>query len=120
MGASHAMLMAKRPLFRKVYFWSWGVITVLAGVGIAYTAITDYVASRQLYCLPAIPLGIALPFIIVGGEKFRLWRAGKKIRCVRCEECSSEFPLKSIYKTGRCPECSSRRLVGIMHDGNTV
>lgn len=115
-----ALTLAKRPLLRKIYYWGLGIMTVVAGWGIAYTCIVHYWKTREPIVLPLIVFGSLLPVIIVGGEKYRLKRGAKDIRCVRCRECNSEFPLQAMYKTGRCPDCGSKRVVGITFDGITI
>lgn len=90
------------------------------GLGIAYVAITEYRKTREALALPAIIIGPLLPIIIVGGEKYRLKRGAKDIRCVRCIGCNSEFSLEAMYKTGRCPDCGSKRVAGITFDGSTI
>lgn len=116
----HAMLLAKRPLFRKVYFWGIGIMAVVAGWGIAYTCTVDYWKTRHPMVPPLIVLGLLLPVIIVGGERYRLKRGAKEIRCVRCTGCKSEFPLEAMYKTGRCPDCNSKKVIGVTLDGRTI
>lgn len=115
-----AMTLAKRPFCRKIYFWGLGIMTVVAGWGIAYTCIVDYWKTRHPMIPPLIVLGLFLPVIIVGGEWYRLKREAKEIRCVRCKECNSESPLEAMYKTGRCPNCNSKKVVGITLDGRTI
>ena len=114
------MILAKRPVFRRVYYWGLGIMTTFAGWSIAYTCTVDYWKTRHPMIPPLIVLGLLLPVIIVGGEKYRLKRGAKDIRCVRCNGCNSEFPLDAMYKTGRCPECGSKRVAGITFDGITI
>lgn len=115
-----AMSLAKRPLLRKIYYWGLGIMSVVAGWGIAYTCIVDYWKTRHPMIPPLIVLGLLLPVIIVGGERYRFKKGAKEIRCVRCRECNSESSLSAIYKTGRCPECGSKRIVGVTWDGITI
>ena len=118
-SAGHAVLMAKHPWLRKFYYGFFGGASLFIGVMIAHVGYADYVKDhRQGWLL--IALGIAFPFIIIGGEIYRYRDGAKKVRGVRCRDCGGEFPLKAIYKTGRCPECKTKRLVGVRLDGTDM
>ena len=119
-STGQALILAKRPLFRKIYYWGLGIMSAFAGWGIAYTCIVDYWKTRHPMIPPLIVLGLLLPVIIVGGERYRLKKGAEEIRCARCRECNSESPLEAIYKTGRCPECGPKRIVGVRLDGGTI
>jgi len=117
-SAGHAVLMAKHPLLRKIYYGFFGGITAVAGWGIAYSSYVDYRNEHRASAGPLIILGLLLPFIVIGGEVYRYMDGAKKIKCVRCRNCGKEHTLKAIYKAGRCPECNSKKLVGVKHDGS--
>ena len=120
MSAKNAMVLAKHRFLRRFYFGGLAIMTAIAGVGITYAAICDYAKSHNAYCVPAIPLGVALPFIIAGGEWLRLRRAAKKIERVECRKCGGGFSYQALYKAGRCPACRSKKVTGYTADGIRV
>jgi DNA-directed RNA polymerase subunit RPC12/RpoP len=119
-SAGHAVLMAKHPWLRKIYYGSIGGIMAIVGWGGAYECYIDYRDNHRATTGPLIILLLLLPFIVVGGEVYRYMDGAKKIKCIRCRNCGKEHPLKAIYKAGRCPECNSKKLVGVRHDGTAL
>jgi DNA-directed RNA polymerase subunit RPC12/RpoP len=63
-----------------------------------------------------IAIGVALPFIFVIGEMIRFSMYCGSIPSVWCIDCRHTFDIKQLCKTGRCPECRSRRVVGARPD----
>jgi len=57
-----------------------------------------------------------LPFIFVGGEMLRFRSYCSKIPGVLCVDCRHQFDIQHLAKTGQCPECGSRRVVGLVSD----
>jgi len=119
-SAGHAILLSKRPLLRKFYYGFLGLFGLIVGLSFIYSAIKDHRASPDTPYSPILFIGIAFPFIIIGIELYRFWDGVKKIRCVQCKECKNEFPIKAMYKTGRCPSCNSKRVCGVLLDGGTT
>jgi len=97
---------ARRPLLRKGVYVMLAVMCGLAGFGIARTGWLD---KRVDF----IAIGIAFPFIIVIGEYIRNRLYFKKFQTARCKKCGHDFPFVTLLETGRCPECRSKRIVGL-------
>jgi len=70
--------------------------------------------------LVRVVIGIALPFIIVIGEMIRFKRWCNKIPAVRCLMYAHVFQIEELCKTGKCPNCGSKRVVGIKPDDNAL
>lgn len=119
-SAGHAILLSKRPLLRKFYYGFMVLFGLIVGLSLIFDAIKSHQANPSSPYSPFLFLGIAFLFIPIGIELYRFWDGVKKIRCVRCQECKSEFPIKAMYKTGRCPNCSSKRVVGVLLGGGTT
>ena len=66
---------------------------------------------------PSYTIVVALlPFIFVGGEMLRFRSYCSKIAGAMCVDCRHEFDIKQLVKTGTCPACDSRRVVGLVPD----
>ncbi len=116
-SAGHAMLMAKHPLFRKIWYGLLAVIFGIVGWAGALELYSDYQKNHRPATRPLVILLALLPFIIVGGEVYRYFDGAGKIRCVRCLKCVKESPLKAVYKIGNCPHCETKKLTGILFTG---
>jgi hypothetical protein len=114
------MVIAKHPLIRRVYYWLFGIGSLIAGWSISYSSFVDYRKEHRALTYPLIFIGFLLPFIIVGGERMRYILGARKVKCVRCQACSHECDLKAIYKTGTCPSCGSKKVRGVRFDGSTI
>ena len=96
-----------------------GIITGALGIAIARVSLDDYQANdgsgEPLF---RVMIGFALPLIFVVGEitRFRMWCG--KIPAVMCDDCSNIFDIEDLLKTGKCPQCQSKRVVGIKPDDN--
>lgn len=93
-----------------------GVIMGTVGLLIALDAYKDYKAGGGGDSTFRLIIGIALPFIFVIGEMIRFKRYCRKIAAVFCIDCRFEFDIDELCKTGKCPECRSKRVVGLIPD----
>ena len=97
---------ARSPLLRKTVYVLLAVMFGIAGIFVVRTGVQD---KRTDFII----IGIALPFIFAGGEYIRNRLYFKKFQTARCKKCEHDFPFDTLLKTGRCPECKSKRVVGL-------
>lgn len=102
---------ARSPVIRK---GSYIFLAVIAGTGGIFIVREGFRDGR----LDFIIIGAALPFIFVIGEMIRNHLYFKKFRTVRCQKCRHEFPMEALLITGRCPECKSKRIFGLLRELN--
>ena len=119
-SAGHAIALSKGPLLRKIYYGFMIVFGLIVGLCFIIDSIQRHHANPSAPYSPLLFLGIAFPFIPIGIELYRFWDGTKKIKCIRCEECRSEFSIKAMYKTGRCPNCNSKKVCGVLLDDGTI
>lgn len=110
MDIGFAIVVAKRPLLRKLYFGFFGIMTTAMGWTIGIGCFLKYRQTQEAIVVPLMILGFLLPFIVVGGEILRYKKGANKIQSIRCRKCDSEFSFKALYKAGGCPECGSKRV----------
>jgi DNA-directed RNA polymerase subunit RPC12/RpoP len=106
---------------RASRFFSYLCLGVLMTIPIAILAHNAYgqyqATGKTEWPSYAIPLAL-LPFIFVGGEMLRFRSYCSKIPSVLCVDCRHQFDIKQLVKTGECPECRSKRVVGLVSDEN--
>jgi len=93
-----------------------GVMTAIPIAVVAYNVYGEYQATGKADW-PSYAIVLALlPFIFVVGEMLRFRSYCSKIPAVLCVDCRHQFDIKHLAKTGQCPECESRRVVGLVSD----
>jgi DNA-directed RNA polymerase subunit RPC12/RpoP len=97
---------AIRPLLRKGVYVMLVVMCGTIGILLAREGMRD---KRVDF----VVIGIALPFIFAGGEYIRNRLYFKKFQTARCKKCGNDFPFGKLLEIGRCPECRSKRIVGL-------
>ncbi len=93
-------------------WFAYGCLALMFGTVGFFIALEGFRDHQQ----PFIIIGIVLPFIFVIGEMIRFRMYCSKINAVQCIDCRHIFQIEQLCKTGRCPECQSKRVVGIKPD----
>jgi len=110
---------ARSPLARKFTYLCLAIVSGTVGVFIGINGYKHYQSSgKASELLVRVVIGIALPFIVVIAEMIRFRRWCNKIPAVRCLMCIHVFQIEELCKTGKCPKCGSKRVVGIKPDDN--
>lgn len=93
-------------------WFAYGCLAVMFGTVGFFLAREGFKDNQQFFVIS----GIALPFIFVIGEMIRFSMYCGKIPAVKCIDCQHVFEIKQLCKTGKCPECQSKRVVGVKPD----
>jgi len=93
-------------------WFAYGCLALMAGIVGFFIARVGFQDHQQVFIIG----GIALPFIFVIGEMIRFANYCSKIPAVMCVDCRLTFDIKQLCKTGKCPECKSKRVVGVKPD----
>lgn len=107
---------AKSATQRRFTYLCLAVVMGSVGATIAYSSYQEYQKTQGPEWGLAIVIGILFPFIFVIGEMIKLRKYFSKIDAVLCVDCRHEFDIDQLVKTGKCPQCQSRRIVGLEPD----
>ena len=85
----------------------------IVGAAIAHSCYKEWQSTQGRQWIPLTVAGALLPFVLIIGEmiRFRLYCGG--ITGVRCLDCELDFEIRELVRLGRCPECRSKKVVGI-------
>jgi DNA-directed RNA polymerase subunit RPC12/RpoP len=112
-----ALKPSTKSLANRVF--AYCVLTVgggFAGAVIAYRCYKEYQSTQGGQWALLVVAGILLPFILVIGEIIRFKMYCGTIPGVMCIDCRHQFGIKELVELGRCPQCQSKRVVGVRPD----